>query len=255
MPPYAGPIYIGTVALEKNRWKKGQEPSFPVSAWLPKFAAAGFDGVELWENHFAKADAAEREALRHAAPPVTILNSYCNFEDEGQADRERVAADLHALGATGVKWNFGHDADRLPEYKRNLVDWIGRLPDDLRLLCEVHARTVLETPAAAKAVFDEIDDPRIEIIFHGPPVELEKIQPWFDTFGDKVTHMHVQTRGGRFDRDPEASAARFANLAQLPFHGSICLEFVEGSASKEETMELVWENARADLAYLREHLG
>ena len=55
-------IFLSSVLLEKNRWDS-RIPSLKISDWLRSIADAGFDGVELWENHLLLADAAE-----HAVP-------------------------------------------------------------------------------------------------------------------------------------------------------------------------------------------
>ena len=60
-------IYIGSACLERTRWGSRQ-PSFLVSDWLARFQADGFDGIELWEFHYLRADAAEQERLAAAAP-------------------------------------------------------------------------------------------------------------------------------------------------------------------------------------------
>ena len=68
-------IYIGTVGLDRTRWGSRQ-PSIMVSDWLSRFKADGFDGVELWEFHFARADEREQERLVAEAAPVAVYNSY-----------------------------------------------------------------------------------------------------------------------------------------------------------------------------------
>jgi len=54
---------------------------------MPRIDEAGFDGIELWENHLLLADAAEREAVRNHPLPVPILNTYCAFDDDGAESR------------------------------------------------------------------------------------------------------------------------------------------------------------------------
>ena len=44
-------VYIGTILLEANRHRPGKVPTYLVSQWSQRFVQAGFDGVELWENH------------------------------------------------------------------------------------------------------------------------------------------------------------------------------------------------------------
>ena len=55
-------IYIGTILLERNRWTRDKKPTCLVSEWIPRFKEAGFDGMELWENHAALASSTELKA-------------------------------------------------------------------------------------------------------------------------------------------------------------------------------------------------
>lgn len=45
MTPHS--IFQGTVLLEANRWAKDRTPTYRVSEWLGRLAAAGVDGIEL----------------------------------------------------------------------------------------------------------------------------------------------------------------------------------------------------------------
>ena len=74
-------ILISTVALEPTRWGR-REASFAVSEWLPRFKADGFDGVELWEFHYLKAEKTEQERQVALADSIVIYNSYAGFADE-----------------------------------------------------------------------------------------------------------------------------------------------------------------------------
>ena len=83
-------IYLGSICLEPNRWSPGKLPSYRVSDWLQRIDGAGFDGIELWENHFLLADATEKSALA-AAAPLAIYNSYA-LPDSGSAEARAASA-------------------------------------------------------------------------------------------------------------------------------------------------------------------
>ncbi len=73
-------VFLGTIVLEPNRWfgvTHERWGTTAVSAWLDAIAAAGFDGIELWESHFRDADPEERQAiLDHPLPsPSTTPTS------------------------------------------------------------------------------------------------------------------------------------------------------------------------------------
>ncbi len=73
----------------------------------------------------------------------------------------------------------------------------------------------------------------------------------------RVRHLHLQPRdaNGRFirmDRCAKAVADAFAELRALGFSGSASVEFVEGNATPGEAVDLAFENAVADLPFLRQ---
>lgn len=248
-------IYLGTVCLERNRWGSRQ-PSFRVSDWLPRFRSDGFDGVELWENHFAAADAEEQQRLAEASF-VAVYNTYAGFGDADAESRERAAAAIARLAAPAVKYNLGPARDRLDEYRRNLRAWADRLPASCRLLCECHAGTVLERPADAAAFFADLDPARFGVMVHIAGA-ADGIDPWFEAFPARVGHLHVQFRDPAADPALPAGRERldacFDRVRAHGFAGSATIEFTRG-IGREEQIETLYANALADLAYCRERLG
>ena len=252
-------IFLGSVLLEPNRWSAGKEPSFRVSEWVERIRDAGFDGIELWENHYLRADEAERAAL-HASPcPVTIFNSYAGFERERSGDRERAAQAIGDLGAAGVKFNVGADPARTPEYLQTAAEWARRLPPSVRLLCECHPGTVLETAgAAAEAFAGRWGDERVEAIVHPFTARREVLREWLERLGRRVSHAHVQIRSDdnqilRLDRRPREAREALQVLQDHGFCGSFTVEFTEGTRTAQDRPETLFENAVADLLFLREH--
>ena len=68
-----GTVLLGTVALEPNRWRTVDPSGSPVtrlSSWLDQVAAAGFDGLELWERH-ATTDPTEATATTTGTTTTT----------------------------------------------------------------------------------------------------------------------------------------------------------------------------------------
>jgi len=246
---------MGTVCLERNRWGS-REPSFPVSEWLPRFEADGFDGVELWENHFLAVDAAEQARLMGAGSAIAIYNSYAGFADEDAEGREKAAGAIALLKPAAVKYNVGGDARKPEEYRRNLLAWADQLPSDCRLLCECHPGTVLERLRDAVAFFADLDPERFGVIVHlngdsdGP-------ECWFKAFGKRIQHVHVQLRGP--ENDPTVTVNRrrldvgFAIPGAHGFEGSVALEFTRG-IGRDEEIGTLYANACTDLAYCREML-
>lgn len=240
-------IYIGSILLERNRWAPGKRPTYRVSEWGERFAAAGFDGVELWENHLLLAPPGEQQALTQMACPVKLYNVYFTFGDDSLAARQQAAEWIRRLGVEGVKYNLGKDVALREVEMRNLRAWEEMLPSRCRLLCECHAGTILEEPAEARRFFDRAGLSRNGIIVHCFGGDRERLSEWLRLFGDEVCHVHVQTReeGERLER--------LQLLKKAGFRGTFTLEFTRGTGDPDENMEALFAEALKDLQFLREH--
>ncbi|MBN1673409.1 MAG: sugar phosphate isomerase/epimerase [Kiritimatiellae bacterium] len=258
---YTDRIYIGTVLLERNRWSS-REPSFQVSDWARRMAEAGFDGIELWQNHAVKATEQEREKLKGSPCPVTIFNSYAGCEDEQRAEREEAVQLARFFSARGMKYNFGRDKARHAAYRTNVRDWREALPASFRFLCECHGGSSMEEPEIAAATFDALGNGGYEAIVHVMNREEGAVRRWFERLGARITHAHVALSGpGPNERgaiclsqDPEFVRSRMGLLRELGYRGSYTIEFTEGVRGHEDR-ERLFENAVADMAFLRECLG
>lgn len=249
-------IYLGSICLEPNRWSPSKRPSYSVGDWLERIAAAGFDGIELWENHFLLADAAEQATLA-AATPLAIYNSYAL--PDNAAAMEASARGVELLGARAVKFNVGKDTARLDEELAIVSDWARQMPG-AKLLCECHPGTTLETPQAAQRAFDVWDAARFGVMIHPFTTPLAELRDWLRLLGPKVEHAHCQIRGedGRPVRlDQRQGEARRALdvLREGGFAGSFTIEFTLGTSTPDDLTEILWENALRDLEFLREVVG
>jgi sugar phosphate isomerase/epimerase len=263
-------IYLGSILLEPNRWAKDKAPTLRVSEWTERARVAGFDGIELWENHYRRAlgGEAERQALRSSGS-VTVFNSYAACGPEGRGDRAEATTAARELGRSvkGVKFNVGKTEEpaRLAQELRATREWAETLPAPVRLLCECHPGTALETPdAAAKAFTGEwADTRRFAAIVHPFSQTAESLRTWVDALGPRIAHLHVQTRmpDDRIVRLDRRAAEVREVLRVLRAGGilpaaSFTLEFTEGTRTPDgDVPEKLWENALRDLAFLREELG
>src|SRR3954453_866342 len=85
-------VLLGTVALEPNRWgqvDRARRATIDLAEWLPGIAAAGFDGVELWEDPLG-------DAVLASAVPVAVFNTYVSFDDESGDARAAVVSRIAA---------------------------------------------------------------------------------------------------------------------------------------------------------------
>ena len=252
-----GRIYIGSILLEMSRWTKEKQPTYRVSEWTRRLAEAGFDGIELWQWHATRSDDAERAALALSPCPVTIFNSYAAFDDSGAGDRRDSAELTRMLGAKAVKFNVGADPADRAIYIANLRQWRTMFDDDVMLLCECHPGTIIEEAADAKAFFDEAEVPGVGVIVHAFN-RVDTLSEWMDTFGPMVRHAHLQMREGRdvirLDGKGDAAEQAIGIMRAAGFDGSFTLEFTEGTLAPDESIDLLYTNALADLAFLKDLL-
>ncbi len=191
-----GQIYLGTVAIEPNRWglaEPGGHPLTRVSEWLANIAEAGFDGLELWERHARSVPDEELDALLASEIPIRILSCYTSWDEPDDADRAETAAWIERVGAQGIKFNVGSDPDSIAAYTERLGRFEAEVPDGARLLCECHFGTVAEDPEVARDMFDAIADAdRLGAIVHVHPMARDEWSEPLSVLGDRVRHVHVQ---------------------------------------------------------------
>lgn len=266
------PVYLGTILLEPNRWPDKDSTSYPyvarmtreagtnqgpprilASEWLGRAAADGFDGVELWENHALFASTAELDALARGPLPVAVYNSYFNLEDGGHLRRELALELIAKFRAGGVKFNFGHERDRIAEYLRNLRAWAARLDPSVRLLDECHSGGIYEGPRDAARMLAELGDPRFRgtVHFKERYDDGHSFEEWVTVLGPRLGHVHVP-RVVEWGPDAVRRMARI--LRDNGFDGSFTIEFTSGIqwGGPQPDGETLYRNAVADMRMLRE---
>lgn len=262
MAPYDGHVYIGTILLEPNRWKRPKRPSYAVSDWLERFCASAYDGIELWEYHATLCPPDDLEKVERSPLPIAVFNTYASFDEAGTPAREAAAQAVRRLGARGVKFNLGDRWEEREVYLRHLVAWARQLPRGVRILCECHPGTIMEAPRRAAELFRRLEEHAdeglaFEAIVHPFYTELGVLKEFFRLLGPRITHAHVQMREGeRFvclDANPAFAKDRLQLLRDEGFRGSFTLEFTAGTAVPGENPEALYAAAERDLAFLREH--
>jgi len=257
----ASGILIGSILLERNRWKNPKTPSYQVSEWIERFIAAGFDGIELWEYHATLASLEEQRALEASPLPITIFNTYAAFDESGEQARLTAAEFARRFNSKGIKYNFGRDPESLDTYRKALESWNEQVPPGVRLLCECHPGSVLETPEAAAKFFEPYAPDRYQVIVHGFFNPVAPLESWFRLLGPRITHVHVQMtdpddpkhRRICLDRRPEAAKEALKVMRDYGFSGTFTLEFTEGTSAPDENMEDLFQAALRDFAFLKEH--
>ncbi len=253
-------IYLGTILVEVNRWSS-PEPSYRVSDHLPRFAADGFDGLEVMDRHLLEQPDEELRKLEGSPIPVRIFNSYAKFvSDEQEATkREQTAQMIRRLGVQGVKVGLGRDFDRKAECLDNMIAWAEGLPDGCRVLLEAHDGMIAGTPDEAKELFGPLPRDRFQIIIH-PMAGPGYIAQWFDAVGERITHTHVSLRdadnqGIMLDREPDRVTAALDALQAHQYAGTYTLEFTEGIRTPDENFEDLYHCGLEDLRFLRSYFA
>jgi sugar phosphate isomerase/epimerase len=253
-------LYLGSIALEPNRWKPRpkRQPSLNVSDWAEAARTAGFEGWELWEDHYFLADGSERDRLAGMPLPVRIFNSYVLPGIDPDADLERVAEAIRFLGPTvrGMKFNLGKTEDAAPQRQIDAArEWARLLPETVRLYCECHPGTMLETPEAAAMAFKQWPESRFAAIVHPMNAAENHLQSWFGALGQRIEHLHWQARNAErriclLADLPETFAATIRFLKEQRYAGSHTVEFVKGLGESDESVERLFASARLDAATL-----
>jgi sugar phosphate isomerase/epimerase len=253
-------VYLASIALEPNRWKKEPQrvPSLRVSEWSGRAAGAGFDGWELWERHFLLADAAEREALRDGELPVTLFNTYQRPGLDSLDDWKRVVEAVAFLGpqVRGIKFNLGPEGVPFDEQVGAALEWAGHLPEGVRMLCECHPGTVLETPEAAREAFMQWPAGRFGAILHPLNKDPCHCGAWFSALGGRIEHLHWQARDADNKVCPLSAGKERLDVVVKSLHrhgyaGTHSVEFVKGTGQPGESVAGLFEAAIADLKTLR----
>lgn len=250
-------ISLGTIALEPARWAwLGDEPVSPiaVSGWLDRIAAAGFDGIELWEPHVRQASDDEVAAVFDHPLPVTVFNTYVGFDEPDDADREAAAEWIRRSGATKAKWNTGaerHDGAR-GAYRGRLERFAQMVPG-VELVCECHDGSAMDDPAFAAHVLEGGS----AALFHTHD-DVDLIRRKFAAYGDRITHVHVNhlsTGSPKLADIRDELAEKVAVARELGFDGTWTIEFLHGTGDPElDRPETMFAQAVEDLGVLRDLL-
>ncbi|OPZ03905.1 MAG: hypothetical protein BWZ10_03237 [candidate division BRC1 bacterium ADurb.BinA364] len=229
-----------------------------VGEWLERFARDGFDGVELWENHAALASEQEILALERSPIPISIFNSYADTDDAEAPARQAAVQFVQRFKSRGLKYNVGKDAARREEYLRNARAWREALGPRIRFLCECHPGTIVEEAGAARRFFDELGGDGYEIIVH-PFNRLETLDEWFEQFGPRIAHAHLQMRDessamARFDDYSGRARDAIRRMRAHGYAGTYTLEFAAGTRDPDENPETLYQNALRDFEFLKEIL-
>lgn len=250
-------IYLGTICMEKNRWAEGRMPTYAVSDYIKRAIDDGFYGMELWEYHYTLTTDAEREKLRAANIPF-IFNSYTSFEKRDDAEFKKIADAIKGIGAKKLKYNLGlinaENVDISAQID-NLKRFADLLPDDVVLLSECHAGSVMEEPEMAAEILSKLDKDRFGAMIH-LQTNIDFADKIYAAYGDRIWHIHCANYKGWDEgfvhiNDGTDFAERYiAYHKNKGFTGDFTIEFV----NFEDTPEEHYINAVNDMRHIKTFL-
>ena len=256
--------FLNTGLLEHNRWPRGN-PSFKVSDWLQRILDAGFDGIELWENHILQANTEERRQLAQWNHPI-IFNQYDTCLPQDQEQRRVIDEVIQELGCVGMKWNGAFTNMELRDDCLSVAEsWLQNYPPPFRSLCECHGRTVFEDILPfIKDTANWQYPPEVILQLPGNPEKpLPDLTQLFDLGRARITYIHLQmVEANAIDdcrsclRDREKLVTeRIHQLIHLGYQGDWCIKFTGGcSKGVNPPIETLFANACDDLKLVKEAL-
>lgn len=273
-------VTLNTIALEPNRWTPGKIPYRPLGDLVEPISQAGFDAVEVWQNHAALLDDHELDALKAkgdaAGVSFPVLGMYPSFVLQG-SEREaelarfcRMAEIMGVLNARLLKVmpGTGASATMTPEVWVRAVTFVQEALDrtsqaGFPVAFEVHGGTVSDAPKPLTRFIGAVGSDRIKVCFQ--PMDATSTQDTidqFDVLAPRVVHLHFQ---GRTNRDmcllEEADIDYTLFLAHVfdsGFDGYLSIEFVRDcvvDSPEELDVELVLANAARDHDFIRAQPG
>lgn len=251
-------VFLGTVALEKNRWAEDKTPTIKASDFAAKAMNDGFSGIELWENHYLLADKEEKRKLCESGS-VRVFNSYLSLKDGVTDNLKKVSEAVREIGADFIKYNYSFkDFENEPGYTREdfiaqtdtLLRFAELCPQNVKFLCECHINTLMEKPEIAEKVFEKLDE-RFGAIIH-LSAKRELAEGCFKHYGSRIWHIHTAYVGetNEFELLESADELLRDNLnyfKKCGFCGSATVEFTR----EDGDADMWYENALRDMRYLR----
>lgn len=268
-------ILLNSIAVEPNRWTEEKVPHHKLEDLLPDISDAGFESVEIWQNHLATLDKNGVRQLAETAGELEmgfpIVGMYPSFHLEGEKREtelqffEQMVEKMDILGSDIIKCMPGQipSNDLTPELWERSVGFVQELLErtetsGVLFTFETHGGTVADDPDALDRFLEDVSSERLEICWQ--PYDFTstgKAIKLFDRFADRIVHLHLQ---GRRDGDMEFLEKADINYQQVlghifntDFDGYISIEFVRDCVTdspEEFDLKQVLTNATRDREFI-----
>jgi sugar phosphate isomerase/epimerase len=270
---------LGTIALEPNRWTALKEPRMDLIELLPAIRRAGFDQLEIWQNHIALRSLAAIRALKAKGDETgvgfTYIGVYPVFTAEGleAREQERILSDIldkaEILGTRRLKIMLAcglRGGQATPEQLQMVVDRFGpwyreALSRGIRMAVELHGGTVFDPVEAGERFMQT--HPELDFTICYQPYDFqdtEKALALADRFAGRISHLHLQApqpreKGGLYDLLEEGGLdyrRLLPHILRRNPGATLTLEFVRDCIQKDGAfdVERVLANARKDADFV-----
>jgi sugar phosphate isomerase/epimerase len=200
-------ISFCSIGFQKHKWSSPLTIEQPLREILPAIAAAGCDGVEIWEPHLRFLDATElAEIARQLADlrlEVAMISPYFNFTTSDEtaaqslADARRVLAQARQLGGRAIRVFTGKTAskDATPAQWQRTTTSLQQLADEsladgIQWVAEIHAWNLMDTVESTQRLLAEVDRPNFGIIYHPSNLKPDYLGA-IAQFGPAIRHVHA----------------------------------------------------------------
>ena len=241
-------ILLNSIALEPNRWTENQVPYFRLESLLEPIAGAGFDKVEIWQNHVATLSENEVHGLRDRAEELgvsfPVIGMYPAFHlagDDRKKEIERfdeMLARARTLDTGIIKLFAGSlssQASSAEQWQRS-VGFVKEILDrsertDVSFTLELHGGTLADSPESLLRFMDDVGSERVGVCWQPYDfADTEAALELYDRLRQRVRHLHLQGRSGDKMQLLEESDIDWervlTHILAGGFDGIACIEFV-----------------------------
>jgi sugar phosphate isomerase/epimerase len=273
-------ILLNTIALEPNRWTAGKVPYRPLVELLGPIARAGFDALEVWQNHAVLLDDAGLETLRETADreclAMPVLGMYPAFHlegrerDEEKARWDRMVRIMDTLGARVLKLMPGRvaSADLTGDLWDQSVAFVQEALDrtadrGFPVPLEMHGGTVADSAESVLRFIGAVGSDRLKVCFQPMGfADTDGTIAIYDALAPHVMHMHVQGRAGDRMAALEESDIDYSRVLRRIFRGGfdgyVSIEFVRDcvvESPEQLNVEKVLANAARERQFIRRQIS
>jgi sugar phosphate isomerase/epimerase len=196
-----------TIGFQKNKRGSERQVERPLDQILPIIAEAGYDGVEIWNDHLMTLPAEQREQvakqLQQLGLKVALISPYFDFttsEESAEQSLQRAAEVLEEarrLKADGIRVFTGRtgSAEATPAQWDRAVNCLQQLADQsaadgISWACETHRNNLMDTIGGALRLMGDVNRKNVCLIFQ-PTTFGEDWENALDLLGPYICHVHA----------------------------------------------------------------